>query len=342
MLNFLRLITFLAIAVLSSLPASEEFLKGIENAQFHETCQGNVLRYTHFESPVKGKKIHALFVQGRGTFLEFYETAIDRLLEKGIDVWMFDLTGQGGSTRLPLAVPTNELTAQRMQHIQSFERYITDLDDFVQTILLPQTNGDPLLLVGYSTGAHIALRYLEQHPENPFKGMFAISPLLSLQLPIPINHAAILQALNGLSRITDLNVYVRGAGDTDPIFEMPFVTNPYTSDEQGFDELRQLCVDHTHWMMGGISYSWLKAAIESVLILWDDAAIQKIQIPVLICTGGEDGVVNVDYNNKFAKALPFGKNLFYPTGRHELFRETPSIRDDLWHQFDDFCAPYFK
>ena len=334
-MHFLRLIAFVVVAVWSQLHASPEFYEGIASAQFFESSQGHMLRYTRFETSVKEKKGDVVFIQGRGTFLEFYEVLIDPLLDRGYDVWMYDLTGQGASSRLAIGKETTELTAQRMQHIDSFEKYVFDVQDFVQRVVIPEVNRGTLLLGGYSTGAHIAFRYLQVYPRHPFQGMFAISPLVSLKIPVP--HNLFLGTLNGMALVKDMRSYVK-AGDVDPIYEMAFSTNPYTSEAERFQEMQRLCLENTPWMMGGVSWSWLRAATESVLALWEEEALQSIQIPVLISTAGEDGVVDVSYNEQFAQSLPTSKNIFYPKGRHELFRETNSIREDWWQEFD----AYFK
>lgn len=334
-MRFVKLFVVLVITW-SGLQASPEFEAGIVKAQVFETSQGHQLRYTRFESPLEDKKGHVVFIQGRGTFLEFYEVLVDPLLERGFDVWTYDLTGQGGSSRLHLSQETTPLTKQRMQHIGSFDSYLVDMHEFMQTVVLPQVGDQALLLGGYSKGGHLALRYLQKYPEHSFKGAFAISPLLSLK--IPLSHSIVLRSLNTIALFSDLDSYVKGAGDVDPIFAMNFETNPYTSDNARFQDMVSLCTQYPDWMMGGVSMSWLKAAIESVFAVWEPVAMQSIQIPVLIATGESDGVVDVSYNAPFVKGLPKGKHVVYPAGRHELFRETTEIRADWWQQFDRFFA----
>lgn len=329
-----NLIALFVLIVSTSLSASPEFDAGICKAQMLETSQGHLLRYAHFQSPAEMKKGDVVFIQGRGTFLEFYEVLIDPLLERGYDVWTYDLTGQGGSSRLPLEQDVSHLTKQRMQHVDSFDRYLVDMHEFVQEVVLPKVGDDRLLLGGYSKGGHLALRYLQKYPEHNFKGAFAISPLLSLKLPLM--HGIVFGSLKLFGTFSDLNKYVPGAGDVDPIFTMTFTTNPYTSDPERFQEMVRLCEQFPDWMMGGVSQSWLRAAIESVFALWKTDSLAAIQIPILISTGESDGVVDVNYNAQFVEKLSHGKHLVYPTGRHELFRETPAMRADWWREFDLF------
>lgn len=311
------------------------FDDGLANANFYETPRGNLLRYTHFKSPSEGPKKTIFFIQGRGTFLEFYETVVMPLLERGFDVWMYDLSGQGASSRLLDFDKHDELTALHMQHIDSFDLYVEDAHAFVEDVLLMQAEGK-LYLGGYSTGGHVVIRYLQLIPRAPFEAAFIISPLLSLKTIVP--NTMMSYFLWVTSFLIDLEFYMFGATHEDPVYTMSFEGNPYTGDESGFRELQKLCHQNKSKMMGGVSFGWVKAASDSLNNLWLDEALNAIQIPVLIGTGGADGVVDVSYNEYFANRLKRSKHVYYPEGRHELFRETPGIKAAWWNDFDDFFS----
>lgn len=310
----------------------EAFQEGIEQAEYYITPKNTQLRYAYFKTPLESKG-SVVFVQGRGTFLEFYEIVIVPLLERGLNVWMYDLSGQGGSSRLVSNEYHDPETVQHMQHVDTFDLYIEDLNAFVEDIVVP-TIPSKLLLGGYSTGGHIALRYLQSKAEShPFQGAFMISPLLALNAPLS---NVLSYLLWGASWFVSLESYVSGAGHVDPIFAMPFLDNPYTGDAEGFTQLKELCVLNRSWMMGGVSYGWVKAAADSLSNLWSKKAIKSIKIPILIATGGKDGVVDVSYNTEFVNRLPQGKHLYFSEGRHELFRETETIKALFWTELDHF------
>lgn len=326
----MKLIIFLlTFGILTANP----FEEGIKEATYYTTPQGHELRYTCFKSPIKGAKNTVFFIQGRGTFLEFYEVLITPLLERGFDVWMYDLSGQGGSSRLPLKGKHDELTAQKMQHVETFDLYIDDAASFFEAIVKPQAQGD-IYLGGYSTGGHIALRLMQKIPDLPFKAAFVLSPLLKMRAPLP--NTCLTYLLGGAGWVVDLETYVPGMGPVDPVFTAPFAPNPYSSDPERYQELQTLCIDYTHWMMGAPSLGWIKAAVNSIEVLWHPQALQAIQIPLLIATGENDGVVDVSYNALFAEKLPLATHVSYPEGRHELFREAPAILEAWWQDFDEF------
>lgn len=336
-IKYLFFFALLANNLLADAPnvLQKAFEEGIAHTDLYQTPRGNQLRYAHFKSPVEGPKDTLFFIQGRSTFLEFYACIVLPLLERGFDVWMYDLSGQGESTRLLSHEKHGAETVQQMQHVDSFDLYVEDAYSFINEVLLTQVNGR-LYLGGYSTGGHIALRFLQCHPEVSFERAFVISPLLALKAPIP--HIMISCLLWSASFLVNLECYIQGAGHEDPIFTMPFEQNPYTSDESGFREIQDLCVQNKSKMMGGISFGWLKAASNSVESLWKDEGLRAIQIPVLIATGGADGVVDVSYNKYFANKLARSVHVYYPKGRHELFRETPKVRAAWWNELDAFLA----
>ena len=108
-----------------------------------------------------------------------------------------------------------------------------------------------------------------------------ISPLLALETPLS---SALPYLLWSASWFTNLENYIPGAGHVDPILTMPYEGNPYSTDEAGFSELKQLCILNRQLLTGGVSYGWVKAAADSLSILWSEKAIESIKIPILIAT----------------------------------------------------------
>jgi len=310
------------------------FEEGIKSAKFYKTTNNKGLRYAQFKSPLAGPKNTIFLMQGRGTFLEFYECLVVPLLQRNFDVWMYDLSGQGKSSRLLKYSDHNEVTKRQMQHVTTFDYYLQDMHEFISNVLLHRSEGT-LYLGGYSTGAHLALRYLQKFPENPFEKAFALSPLISLtrKARTYTKTLTVFSILNPLMLLITSDRYAPGASDEDPIFHAPFKGNGYTSDEESYREIQELCRQHKSKVMGGVSDGWLIAAQSSIYDLW---GADPIAIPVFIATGGEDSIVDVSYNQEFADKLPKVTHQFYKIGRHEIFRESPEIRAQLWSDLDLF------
>ncbi len=83
------------------------------------------------------------------------------------------------------------------------------------------------------------------------------------------------------------------------------------SSKQGFITMQKLCMEYKDLLMGGISWGWLRSAVESIDTLWQKEAIRSIQIPVLIATGGDDQLIETRYNDDFVQQLPKGVHVLY-------------------------------
>lgn len=325
---------FIRLSLSAISPSVAAFQEGLEFVSYYENSEGHLLRYTHFNTPADEPKGSVVFIQGRSTFLEFYEILVVPLLDRGFDVWMYDLSGQGGSSRLVNSDNHDEYTAQKIQHVDTFDIYVKDAEEFINHVVIPHTEGSNLILGGYSTGAHVALRYLQKNQNNPFQSAFMISPLLALKAPVA--HKVMSYLLWGASYFVSMESYSPNAGNEDPIFTLNFEGNVYTGSKNGFQQIKNLCIEHRALLMGGVSLGWLKSAIDSIEVLWKDQSIRAIQLPVLIATGGDDQLIDTHYNDEFVQQLQNGVHVYYPEGRHELFRETAPIRAQWWADFDAF------
>lgn len=307
------------------------FENSLQVVDHYKTLKGHHLRYACY-IPENPTSKHVVFLEGRGTFLESYRNLVARFLERGYQVWIYDLSGQGGSDRLISGDKYDERTIQCMQHIEDFSYYEEDLQEFIDYVVKPSET-ETYLLAGYSTGAHVGLRYLQNHENSPFSAAFFISPLLCLKTQIP--NAFLKHLFRFLMLFYNSDSY-QGHTHDDRIFTMDFNGNPYTNSEEGFEEMRSLCTCHRPFVMGGVSWGWASAASCSIDKLWKKENLTAIKIPVFIATGEEDGVVRVDWNEAFTNSISLGTHVVYPGGKHELFRETPEIREALWSDFDAF------
>jgi len=92
-------------------------------------------------------------VPGRGEFIEkYFETAAD-LRARGFAVATLDWRGQGLSDR-PLSDPLKG-------HVRDFSEYDTDLQAFMQEVVLPDCP-PPLFAIGHSMGGTILIRSAHQ------------------------------------------------------------------------------------------------------------------------------------------------------------------------------------
>ena len=106
------------------------------------------IRYARWEPP-QGRKGTVVIFPGRTEFIEKYFEVVRDLRARGFAVAVLDWRGQGLSQR--------RLRDSRKGHIRSFAEYDTDMETFVQEIVLPDCP-PPFYALGHSMGAAVLLR----------------------------------------------------------------------------------------------------------------------------------------------------------------------------------------
>lgn len=294
---------------------------------YFKATDGAMLRYAHFE-PKATDKVRGvvLFLQGRGTFIEYYYQAIKELLDRGFEVWMFDLAGQGGSTRYHKEKPLH-------QHVDTFDTYIQHTHEFINKKIVPTLEHHPLILMGYSTGGNIVMRYLEEYPHDVAGGVL-ISPLTGLNSPLPVKSQGLLKGLlKGLALVKG-----KQGGGHDVVLDPEEKNNLYTTDPMGFEEIKVLCDQNPNLTVGGATYGWLEAALNSAAMLKNPQNLKNVIKPVLFVSAGADEIVLPAQDAPICKQIKDCTHMLLPGARHEILREAQPIRDAFWRAFDTFIS----
>jgi alpha-beta hydrolase superfamily lysophospholipase len=100
-----------------------------------------------------------------------YEHVGQRFARGGVSTYAFDLRGHGRSEG-------------RRGDAPAFDSFLEDLAAFRRRVRGLAPAGLPLFLLGHSMGGLIALRYLQEHPDE-FAGAIVIAPWLGLAAPPP-------------------------------------------------------------------------------------------------------------------------------------------------------------
>lgn len=266
----------------------------------------------------------ALILNGRTEFMEKYDETVTDLNRRGFDVYSFDWRGQGLSTRL--------LSDRRKGYISTYDDYLKDLELFIGQIVKPKTRSH-LIVLAHSMGAHIALRFMHDHPEV-FDQAVLVSPMIDI-LPSPIvrsiaRFVARRKIKGGLER-----AYVFGSGGYNPR-DMSFKGNRLTSDPVRFMDQKKEIEKNPDLASGGLTYGWLAATFESIDILKKPGYAGRIKIPVLIVSAGSDKVISVKDQKNICSGMENYQYIVIPNARHEILKETDSIRSNFWDAFDRF------
>jgi len=88
--------------------------------------------------------------------------------------------------------------------------------------------------------------------------------------------------------------------------------------------------------LGGVTYGWLGATLESIEILLKPGFAEKIQTPVLMISAGSDRVVSNKAQQLICSAMPACRLEIIPGARHEILNETDAVLERFWRVFDEF------
>jgi len=275
-------------------------------------------------SPVRGT---VLFLNGRTEYMEKYAEVVEELNVRGFAVTSLDWRGQGLSDRM--------LTNSQKGHVACFEDYLDDLD-LLMTIVHRHGAPSPTIVLGHSMGGHMALRFVEHHPEQ-FDRVILTSPMIDIQLPgfLPrawlrwLAHTAAQRGLQG--------AYVLGAGGVGAR-DRRFDGNPLTSDKVRFARNVEMIRRTPQLAVGGVTYGWLDAAMRSIDRVAAPAFARSLRVPVLMVTAAQDQIVCLRAQAQFCRQAPDCRHVSIAGARHELLVETDDRRAQFWRAFDDFVT----
>lgn len=293
----------------------------------------------HYFSPEKNFKIrygiaHSfkkpadaifLLLHGRSEFIEKYKEVARQLQEKGFQVISPDWRGQGLSSR--------ELENRHKGHINRFDDYVDDLEALYLRTIEPQ--GLPVYILAHSMGGHIALRFMSRQPLKIKKAVL-VSPMVDIALPVMI-YPALKLLSKKMSKTLFAKKYIIGSRDYS-VKKAKFKGNNLCHDPEKYRILHNEIANNPDLALGGVTWGWLNAALESVEILKQDDIIGRITTPVLIISAQKDSIVSSKAQEKLSKKLPDCSFVSIKDAFHELLFEEPGINRQVWDAFDRFVV----
>lgn len=284
---------------------------------------GARLRTGKLQSPAGRDRGILLILNGRAEFMEKYTETACLLRTRGYDVLSLDWRGQGLSVR--------ELHRRHKGYVRDFSDYLQDLSLFHKRFVLPEKR--PLTLLAHSMGAHIALRFMHDHPDAVQRAVL-VAPMIDIDTgPFPRRLAKKLAAAGasaGLSRR-----YIPGAGGYRASLPT-FRANVLTHDRDRFEREKFLIASNPALALGGVTWGWLSAAFSSIRILNDPAYAGAIRTPLLMAGAGREKVVCNAAQERLADLLPSCERIVLNGAYHEILMETDAIQDQFWRSFDRF------
>jgi lysophospholipase len=275
-------------------------------------------------SPARGT---VLLLNGRTEYMEKYAEVFEALAERHFTVYSLDWRGQGLSDRL--------LYDSEKGHVNDFEDYLHDLEQLM-TIVHNRGASPPFILIGHSMGGHLALRFLERHPDQFARGVLT-APMIDIRVPKLLPRRLLRWLIGAGARRGRSDSYVIGSGgygDRDRRFE----GNPLTSDRARFQRNVDMIARDPRLALGGVTYGWLSAALQSIDYLTTQDFARALTMPIMIVTAAEDRIVSRRAQKEFCRKAPDCRQVLIEGARHELLVETDPRRDQFWRAFDRFVA----
>jgi len=289
-----------------------------------DTLDGLKIRFETYACGTKTCRGVVVLLGGRSEFIEKYRETVDQLLARKLDVVTFDWRGQGLSDRL--------LPNRYKGYVGSYEDYLKDLACFMDRYVLQKADR-PVIMLAHSMGAHVALRYLHDHPGRVGKAVLT-SPLIDIAGPRILTRT-VKMIVEIAARIGFKKYYATRASDLDPSRKC-FAGNRLTRDPHRFQQTIQMIIDNPDVAIGGVTVGWLDATFHSIQHMMADGYPESITTPVKMISAGGDEIVSIAAQKTICKRLPNCDFVMIPDALHELLIETDSVLEEFWAIFDEF------
>jgi lysophospholipase len=263
-----------------------------------------------------------VFAGGRADFIEKYLEALGHWHAGGWNVTSFDWRGQGHSRGTIVG-----------GNFTDFDPLVRDGVELIESAIAARPG--PHVAVAHSMGGHLLLRILaERRP--PLDAAVLVAPMLAVNCsPLPHSLGAMIAGWSALLA-RDLHVWgERGTLGEGGRIRQVNLTN---CDERFADELwwKQ---QEPGFHLGPPSWGWLDAAFRSTA-RHDEAALKKVEIPILLLGTERDRLVDPRAIHRAAALLPNAELLMFKHAAHELLRESDDVRLAALARIDSFLEAH--
>ena len=265
-----------------------------------------------------------LLLTGLSEFTEKYFETIRELNAFGFSVVTFDWASQGGSYRTHPSRPT-------MIYIDSFDDYLSDLDQFINREL----SNTSFFILAHSMGGHLALRYTLSHTLPTLKGIILSAPMVMIRTAEILPRFIVSPLLKILKKFP-LSFVPAGLDWS------PYATPRLSGTPALTSDPHRAFIQH-NWMhevpalrLGSPSNQWLLAALHSCACLSNELCSYKITVPLLVCLAGDDSVVSSP--SARAALASQGRIVEIAGAKHEILME----RDELRRMFFENIYPFLE
>jgi alpha-beta hydrolase superfamily lysophospholipase len=269
------------------------------------SADGVKIFYRHY--PAESERARMVIAHGLGEHSGRYGNVVERMLPKGISVWVPDHRGHGQSEG-------------KCGHVLNFIQYLSDLRLSVDLAGKDRPEGMKSFLLGHSMGGLIALYFAQQFPEL-IDGVIASSPALGMALEIPGTKKVLGSFMSYIWPAMTMGNEL----DATKISHDPKVVRTYESDTLVHDRI------------SARFFTEFLAAMETV-----HAQSSSLKVPTLLQVAGDDHLVSARSSVQFFEKLDLeDKTLQVYDGRyHEIYNEGEDLRRQVLKDLEDWLEKH--
>ncbi|MBQ2990291.1 MAG: alpha/beta hydrolase [Clostridia bacterium] len=254
-----------------------------------------------------------VIVHGYTESAEKFRELVWYFIHSGFSVFSYDQRGHGRSVR---GVADTSIT-----HVDRFDDYLRDLEQFVESVVRPRMGDAPLYLYGHSMGGAVAAFALIRHPDWFARAVLNAPMIAPVTKPLPRKAAKALGALYAALGKGRERAFV--GKPFDPAREK-FDTSCMTSRAR-FDYYQHKRNTRRELQNCSPTYAWVREAAGVTEPLLQNAP--QIQTPILLCQAELDNIVELEEQNRFVELAPNAQKATF-RAKHELYSSEQSVMEE--------------
>ena len=251
----------------------------------------------------ESERARMVIAHGLGEHSGRYGNVVERMLPKGISVWVPDHRGHGQS-------------GGKHGHVLKFSQYLSDLRLSVELAGEDRPEGMQCFLLGHSMGGLIALNFAQQFA-GLIDGVIASSPALGVAIEIP----GIKKILGSFMSYIWPGMTMGNELDAGKISHDSKVVSAYKTDPL------------VHDRVSARFFTEFLAAMDTVR-----AQASSLKVPILLQVAGDDHLVNARSSVQFFEKLDIEDKTLqvYDGGYHEIYNEGEDLRRQVFKDLEDW------
>ncbi len=266
-----------------------------------------------------------VIVHGLSEFTKkFYEFTY-YLLNQGYNVFMYDQRCHGLSDRL-----TDNLT---LLHVDRFSDYIKDLNQFINEIVIPNSNGSDLYIYSHSMGGVVAELYLAAYPEKIKKAVLSAPMFEPIVAAVPTHIARWSVSAGRLFLGGKKKFPLSSEFNPDVVYK-----KTHDSSRARFEYNLNMRRENPMYQTTPMSFGWVHGSLTVRKAALSSKTISRIKTPILLLSAENDRVVNNEPQLLFARHCPTCTFVNIKGANHALLTSDYDTMNEVLKRILDFFA----